>query len=64
MRVFTVSGTHVQVALSLPRALPENGFVWIACARSYFLSEQQLVQEALQNLTGHHLLDLHVSDLL
>jgi Mg2+ and Co2+ transporter CorA len=64
MRVFTVSGTHVQVALSLPRALPENSFVWIACARSYFLSEQQLVQEALQNLTGHHLLDLHVSDLL
>jgi Mg2+ and Co2+ transporter CorA len=64
MRVFTVSGTHVQDALSLPRALPENGYVWIACARSYFLAEQQHVQETLQSLTGHHLLDLHVSDLL
>jgi magnesium transporter len=64
MRVFTVSDTHVQDALSLPRALPENGYVWIACARSYFLSEQQQVQQTLQSLTGHHLLDLHVSDLL
>jgi len=64
MRVFTISGTHVQDALSLPRALPENGYVWIACARSYFLSEQQQVQETLKHLTGHHLLDLHVSDLL
>ena len=64
MRVFTVSGIHVQDALSLPRALPDNGYVWIACSRAFFLSEQQQVQEALQNLTGHHLLDLHVSDLL
>ena len=64
MRVFTVSDTHVQDALSLPRALPEKGYVWIACARSYFLSEQQQVQQTLQSLTGHHLLDLHVSDLL
>jgi magnesium transporter len=64
MRVFSVSGTHVQDALSLPRTLPENGFVWIACSRAFFQSEQEQVQQALQNLTGHHLLDLHVSDLL
>ena len=64
MRVFTVSDKHVQDALSLPRALPANGYVWIACSRTFFQSEQQQVQQALQSLTGHHLLDLHVSDLL
>ena len=64
MRVFTVSGTHVQEGFSLPRALPDNGFVWIACSRTFFSSEQEQVQQALQNLTGHHLFDLHVSDLL
>ena len=64
MRVFTVSGTQVQEALSLPRAFNDNGFLWIACSRTFFSSEQEQVQQALQNLTGHHLLDLHVSDLL
>ena len=64
MRVFIVSGQHVQDALSLPRALPEQGFVWVACSRTFFASEQMQIQQALQNLTGHHLLDLHVSDLL
>lgn len=64
MRVFTVSDNHVQDALSLPRALPANAYVWIACSRTFFKSEQQQVQQTLQNLTGHQLLDLHVSDLL
>lgn len=64
MRVFTVSGTHVQEALSLPSALPDNGFVWIACSRTFFSSEHEQVQQALQNFTEHHLFDLHVSDLL
>lgn len=64
MRVFTVTDHHVQDALSLPRALPANGYVWIACSRTFFKSEQQQVQQTLQILTGHHLLDLHVSDLL
>jgi Mg2+ and Co2+ transporter CorA len=64
MRVFTVSGTQVQEALSLPRAFNDSGFLWIACSRTFFSSEQEQVQQALQNLTGHHLLDLHVSDLL
>ncbi len=64
MRVFTVSDNHVQDALSLPRALPANAYVWIACSRTFFQSEQQQVPQTLQNLTGHQLLDLHVSDLL
>jgi len=64
MRVFTVSGQQVKDALSLPRTLPENGFVWIACSRTFFEIEQMQVQLTLQALTGHSLLDLHVSDLL
>jgi Mg2+ and Co2+ transporter CorA len=64
MRVFTVSGHHVQSSLSLPRALPENGFVWVACSRTFFQTEQAQVQKALLELNGNSLLDLHVSDLL
>ena len=64
MRVFTVSGQHVQEALSMARTLPENGFVWVACSRAFFQTEQVQVQQALYQLNGHSLLDLHVSDLL
>ncbi len=64
MRVFTVSGHHVQAALSLPRGLPEHGFVWVACSRTFFQTEQAQVQKALLELNGQSLLDLHVSDLL
>ncbi|MEY4447649.1 MAG: Magnesium transport protein CorA [Pseudomonadota bacterium] len=64
MRVFTVNEKKVQAALSMPRDLPDNGYVWIACSRTYFESEKNLVQQTLQSLTGHHLLDLHLSDLL
>jgi len=63
MRVFTVTDKHVQDALSLPRELPLNGYVWIACSRTFFQTEQQQVQQTLHDLTGHHLLDLHMSDL-
>jgi magnesium transporter len=64
MRVFIVSGKHVQDALSIPRQLPESGFVWIACSRSFFKTEQNQVQQQLEKLTGHSVLDLHISDLL
>ncbi len=64
MRVFTVAGLHVQDALSMPRTLPENGFVWVACSRTFFQTEQVQIQQALLQLNGHTLLDLHVSDLL
>jgi len=64
MRVFTVSEQHVQEALSLPRTLPDNGFVWVACSRTFFQTEQAQVQQALYQLSGQNLLDLHVSDLL
>jgi magnesium transporter len=64
MRVFTVSGQHVQAGLALPRQLPEHGYVWIACSRERFQDELALIQDSLQQLTGQTLVDLHVSDLL
>lgn len=63
MRVFIVSGQHVQDVMSLPLTLPAHGFIWIACSRAYFSSEQNQIQESLISLTGHSLLDLHISDL-
>jgi len=44
--------------------LPENGYLWIACARAQFDVLQTQLQATLQALTGMQLLDLHVSDLL
>ena len=64
MRVFTVTGLQVQETLSMPKTLPENGFVWVACSRTFFQTEQAQIQQALFQLNGHNLLDLHVSDLL
>ena len=64
MRVFTVSGPQIQAGLALPRQLPEQGYVWIACSRERFQDELVLIQQTLQALTGHTLVDLHVSDLL
>ena len=48
----------------LPTTLPENGFVWIACARREFEVAQAQVQACLQNLCGLQLVDLHISDLI
>ena len=64
MRVFTVSGPQIQAGLALPRQLPEQGYVWIACSRERFQDELVLIQQTLQALTGHNMVDLHVSDLL
>jgi hypothetical protein len=38
--------------------------VWVACSRTFFQTEQAQVQQALYQLNGQNLLDLHVSDLL
>jgi Mg2+ and Co2+ transporter CorA len=64
MRVFTVSGSEVDAGEALPARLPEHGYVWIACARADFEAQLPALQATLERLTGHHLVDLHVSDLL
>lgn len=66
MRVFTITGGNQGVAETneLPTQLPEQGMVWIACARREFEVIQAQIQATLQNLCGTQLVDLHVSDLL
>ncbi|MEK7346888.1 MAG: magnesium transporter CorA family protein [Pseudomonadota bacterium] len=64
MRVFTVTGTQVQAGQDLPQALPESGYVWIACTRERFQADLTAIQNTLEHLTGQNLVDLHVSDLL
>jgi len=64
MRVFTITGSHVQTGQTLPEQLPAQGYVWIACSRAAFESELARIQNTLERLTGHALVDLHVSDLL
>lgn len=49
---------------ALPDQAPATGFIWIACERREFETEQGRVQATLQGVTGHSLVDLHISDLL
>jgi magnesium transporter len=68
MRLFTINGHQVVetgdlAALSEVR-VPEQGFVWIACARHEFEALQGQIQATLQSLSGTQLVDLHISDLL
>ena len=64
MRIFTIVGTSVVETTALPTAPVPGGYVWIACARREFEVQQALLQSTLQQLCGHQLVDLHVSDLL
>ncbi len=64
MRVFSVSDTQVQLGLTLPEKLPEQGFIWIACSHTDFATALSSIQDSLERLTGQGLVDLHVSDLL
>jgi magnesium transporter len=62
--VGTMGAAGVSETAELPTALPENGFVWIACARREFEVMQAQVQACLQTLCGLQLVDLHISDLI
>lgn len=68
MRIFQINGSGVsegqELASLTESGLPEQGYVWIACARREFEVMQAQVQGALQKLCGFQLVDLHVSDLL
>ena len=64
MRVFSITGNSIAESDALPHALPDSGYLWIACARREFEVQQAHVQGALQHLCGAVLVDLHVSDLL
>lgn len=65
MRIFTILNSHVSERDTLDGlGLPEQGFVWIACARREFEVMQGALQATLQQLCGTPLVDLHISDLL
>ena len=66
MRVFTISPASQSIVESeaLPTHAPEQGYVWISCARREFEVMQSQVQAALQAVCHTQLVDLHVSDLL
>jgi magnesium transporter len=64
MRVFCITATTVTESANVPHALPEGGFVWLACARREFEVTQAQIQTELQTLCGMQLVDLHVADLL
>lgn len=66
MRVFNIIHGQQGVTESeaLPTQLPQNGFVWIACARREFEVMQAQIQATLQSLCGAQLVDLHIADLL
>jgi Mg2+ and Co2+ transporter CorA len=68
MRIFTLQSSGIsevdeQLALTELR-LPEQGYLWMSCARQEFASLQAQIQAALQSLCGMQLVDLHISDLL
>ena len=68
MRIFTINGSSVSECNSLKQLagtrLPDQGYLWIACARREFEVMQGQVQATLQSLCGMQLVDLHIADLL
>ena len=64
MRVFSILPGGVSESSAAPAALPERGYVWIACERSEFEQQQATIQASLRHLCGVSIVDLHVSDLL
>jgi len=64
MRIFHIHGGGAQELTVLPHRMPEQGFLWIACARPAFQARLAEIQGSLQALAGLQLVDLHVSDLL
>jgi Mg2+ and Co2+ transporter CorA len=68
MRIFQIQSTGASeggdLVDLLARGMPASGFVWISCTSTVFEAQLPAIQESLQQLCGHALLDLHVSDLL
>jgi Mg2+ and Co2+ transporter CorA len=68
MRNFHIQNNQVTESSDLETlghsGLPEQGFIWIACARNEFEALQQTIQDSLQVLCGIQIVDLHMSDLL
>jgi magnesium transporter len=64
MRAFCILPGSVSESSAPPAALPDRGYVWLACERSEFEEQQVTIQASLRSLCGVSIVDLHVSDLL
>ncbi|MCF8167075.1 MAG: magnesium transporter CorA family protein [Rhodoferax sp.] len=68
MRIFNIQNNGLTELANLGDLKAQSplhrGFVWVACTRTEFQSEQAHMQSALQAACGLQLVDLHVSDLL
>jgi magnesium transporter len=68
MRIFHIQPASVTESQDLQaltqRGLPQQGVLWVACARPEFEQLQAPLQAMLQSLCGQQLVDLHISDLL
>jgi magnesium transporter len=64
LRIFHIQGGQVLESRDWPVQAPSQGFVWIALSRSALDTDLAPVQAALQALSGHTLVDLHIKDLL
>ena len=67
MRIFHIQSSSVTETPDLEAltqgGMPEQGHIWVACARSEFEMMQTTIQAMLQTLCGLQLVDLHISDL-
>ena len=68
MRIFHIQNTSItetqDLAALSAAGMPDQGFLWVACARREFEACQAQVQTTLQTLCGQQLVDLHISDLI
>jgi Mg2+ and Co2+ transporter CorA len=68
MRIFHIHSRSVLESSDLEALtsarLAQEHFVWVACDRREFESQQEAIQAMLQALCGQQLVDLHISDLL
>jgi Mg2+ and Co2+ transporter CorA len=64
MRVFSVGPGGAQELDSCPTSAPEHGFLWLALERAELETDTSGWQQRVLALTGIHLVDLHISDLI
>src|SRR5947208_6771079 len=64
VRSFHVVGDQFSELATLPEALPQTGYLWVATTRAAFEAALPDVQAKLQAWTGAQLFELHILDLL
>src|SRR5438093_589974 len=64
VRSFHVVGDQFSELATLPEALPQTGYLWVATTRAAFEAALPDVQAKLQAWTGAQLFELHILGLL